>query len=406
MSRGSMDILKPGFDLSDFIDSRIGEFTAPDASQVDFDPTGLTYVTLTNVQDAMAELDDAIEALGTGVTDGDKGHITVSSSGTVWSVDDGVITAAKLSFDPATQAELDAHISDATDAHDASAISFDSTGLDNTSANNVQSALSDIDAAVTAASSAGVADGDKGDITVSGTGATWTIDNNAVVTAKIADSNVTLAKIANIADSTILGNNTGGAAAPVALTAAQVRTLLALVVGTNVQAYDAELAAIAGLTSAADKGIQFTGSGTAGTFDLTTAGKALLDDANAAAQRTTLGLVIGTDVAAFADDRFTTITSNTQSGTTYTLVLGDAGKIIDCSNASAIALTIPANDSVAFPVGTVIQIHQAGAGQVTVGITSDTLRSPNGAKTKGQYSVISLWKRGSTEWVLSGDSAS
>jgi hypothetical protein len=53
---------------------------------------------------------------------------------------------------------------------------------------------------------------------------------------------------------------------------------------------DADLAAIGGLTSAADKGIQFTGSGTAGTFDLTTAGKALLDDADAAAQRTTLGL--------------------------------------------------------------------------------------------------------------------
>jgi hypothetical protein len=101
------------------------------------------------------------------------------------------------------------------------------------------------------------------------------------------------------------------------------------------------------------------------------------------------------------------ITTNRQTAS-YTLVLGDADKLVEINNASANNLTVPPNSSVAFSTGTQILLAQYGAGQTTVVAGSGVTIRSNGGKLKlsAQYSGATLIKIDTNEWYLFGDIAS
>jgi hypothetical protein len=101
-----------------------------------------------------------------------------------------------------------------------------------------------------------------------------------------------------------------------------------------------------------------------------------------------------------------TPTPTAKTGTSYTLALADNHRLIECANATAITV-MPTDAAVFFPFGARIEIAQTGAVQITVFGAGVALRLTAGkqAKTRLQYSVITLTKRNSDEWILNGDLA-
>jgi hypothetical protein len=98
---------------------------------------------------------------------------------------------------------------------------------------------------------------------------------------------------------------------------------------------------------------------------------------------------------------------NLQTGTAYTLVAADNGKVVSMNNAAGNTLTIPTNASVAFPVGTLITVRQAGAGQTNIIAAGGVTLNARGGLTHlaGQFAYAMLFKVATDTWDLSGDIA-
>jgi hypothetical protein len=101
-----------------------------------------------------------------------------------------------------------------------------------------------------------------------------------------------------------------------------------------------------------------------------------------------------------------------QTGTTYTTLLDDNGQVVTMNNASANILSIPTNASVAYPVGTQINVLQIGAGQTTIqAVTSGTTTILSTAATaaapklRTRYSMATCIKAATDTWYVVGDIA-
>jgi len=95
----------------------------------------------------------------------------------------------------------------------------------------------------------------------------------------------------------------------------------------------------------------------------------------------------------------------------YTFVLADGNNtLVTIANASANTVTIPPNSSVAFPIGTVLNFAQTGAGATTItqgsGVTiTSTGATPSAPKTRVQYSAASCIQTSANNWLVVGDLA-
>jgi hypothetical protein len=226
-----------------------------------------------------------------------------------------------------------------------------------------ESQISDLQTYLTASSTATLTN-------KSGNISQWTNDSGYLT----SESNDLTASVtwANVPNANITQGAVTQHQAALSITESQISDL-----GTY-QTADAGLTSIAGLTTAADKMIYTTASDTYAVATLTSAGRALLDDADAAAQRTTLGLSIGSDVEAFSStnadysDATANFTGTLQNGGSNVLVDSDIDSSVQSYDSDTtkndVANTFTANQiiSVTDNTNAALRITQTGTGNALV----------------------------------------
>ena len=225
--------------------------------------------------------------VGIGVSDGNKGDITVSGSGSIWTINAAAVNNSKLSNMAANTikgnntgsptAPIDLTTAQTTAMLDV----FTDTlkGLTPASGGGTANYLRADGTWATPTGTGGVTDGDKGDITVSNAGATWTIDNGAV----------TYAKIQNVAQDRILGRlNPGSGQVQEVICTATGRTLIAS--GSMADARNFLGLGTAALSNTTDFAAAVHTHPSAQISDSTSVGRTLLTAGTVGQQHTALGL--------------------------------------------------------------------------------------------------------------------
>ena len=193
-----------------------------------------------------------------------------------------------------------------------------------------------------------------------------------------ASGTTTLAKLGAGAANTVLLSGTTPSWGKVALTTHVSGTLPIANGGTNSTA------------TPTDGGIAF-GNGTAFAFTAAGTSGQILQSAGT-----------GNPVWAWAP----LVSINQQTGTSYTIVAADAGKMIEMNNAAANTLYIPTDATYDFPDGTQITVLQTGSGQTTIAAVTPgttTVNGTPGLKLRASWSSVTLIKRTTNTWVVIGD---